>query len=50
MREGWEKMKKKYRRRVKRRYDGNSLGVEFGGEISNLIPCPNQAFSGNYDI
>ena len=27
-------MKRKYKRRVKRRKDGNRLGVEFGGELT----------------
>ena len=31
-------MKRKYRRRVKRRKDGNCLGVEFGGEVTLGTP------------
>ena len=27
-------MKRRYRSRVKRRYDGNHLGVKFGGEVT----------------
>ena len=30
-------MKRKYKTRVRRRYDGNRLGVEFGGEVTLVM-------------
>ena len=38
-------MKRKYKRRVKRRYDGNHLGVEFGGVVSG-DPCDVGSYKG----